>query len=280
MSEISALPRNIVEWLESREELQGIKFLVEFPPIKKAVPLKNTIVAVGIGGVDIVDSFVENDEGVLVENEYCRQANMRLRLSIHVPYSEGGEACHRAFTDIIDCLTFASGLDIISSGCDGITADRDTDAFVLTAWISVKASLCPAESSGLDFPSFISKELLCGSHINNTQVHLTEKEKEYLITPFVHGSYFGTGSASRTISLGFRPSIVVVTANGLPMLYYDRNEGVNHTLSGVAFEGGQSIGVKLTNNGFEVRTGDSISARNCYPSLNEATITYVYIAFK
>ncbi len=280
MSEISALPRSIVEWLEKREELQGIKFLVEFPAIKKAVPLKNTIVAVGIGGVDIVDSFVENDEGVLVENEYCRQANMRLRLSIHVPYSEGGEACHRAFTDIIDCLTFASGLDIISSGCDGITADRDTDAFVLTAWISVKASLCPAESSGLDFPSFLSKELLCGSHINNTRVHLSEEEKEYLTSPFIHGSYFGTGSATRTFSLGFKPSLVVVTANGLPMHYYNKSEGVNYILSGIAFDGGESLGVRLTNNGFEVKSGDSISARNSFPLFNEAGTPYVYVAFK
>ena len=280
MSTISALPRNIVEWLETREELKEIKFLVEFPAIKKAVPLKNTIVAVGIGGVDIVDSFVENDEGVLVENEYCRQANMRLRLSIHAPYSEGGEACHRAFTDIIDCLTFASGLDIISSGCDRIEADRDTDAFVLAAWISVKASLCPAETSDLDFPSFINKELLCGSHINDTRVHLSEEEKNYLISPYDSGSYFGTGSASRTISLGFRPSLVVVTANGLPMFYYDKTDSTNYTLSGVAFDGGQSIGVKITNNGFEVRTGDSISARNSYPRLNESGITYVYIAYK
>ena len=38
MSEISALPSSIVEWLEGREDLDYIKFLTEFPPIKKAVP--------------------------------------------------------------------------------------------------------------------------------------------------------------------------------------------------------------------------------------------------
>ena len=144
MSEISALPSNIVAWLKERSELSHIKFLTEFPAIKKAVPLKNTTVAVGIQSMEIVDSFTENDEGVLVENEYCRQAKIRLRLSIHAPYSSGGEACHDAFTDIIDCLTFASGLDILNSGCDGIVSDRDTDAFVLSAWATVNASLCPA----------------------------------------------------------------------------------------------------------------------------------------
>jgi hypothetical protein len=131
MSEISALPANIVAWLKSREELDRIRFLTEFPAIKKAVPLKHTTVAVGIESMEIVDSFTENDEGVLVENEYCRQAKINIKLSIHAPFSLGGEACHSAFTDIIDCLTFASGLDILYSGCDSVTADRDTDAFVL-----------------------------------------------------------------------------------------------------------------------------------------------------
>ena len=51
MSEISALPSSIVEWLEGREDLDYIKFLTEFPPIKKAVPLKKTTVAVGIKGM-------------------------------------------------------------------------------------------------------------------------------------------------------------------------------------------------------------------------------------
>lgn len=280
MSEISALPANIVEWLKSREELQGIKFLIEFPAIKKAVPLKNTIVAVGIEGMDIVDSFAENDEGVLVENEYCRQANIKLRLSIHVPYSEGGEACHRAFTDIIDCLTFASGLDILSSGCEGIISDRDTDAFVLNAWISVKASLCPAETSSLDFPSFISKDLLCGSHINDTSVHLSESQREYLETPFVFGSYFGTGDATRSVSLGFAPSVVIAAANGLPMMYVNHAASANYAFMGVAVQGGATLGIELTTTGFRVKTGDSIVARSCYPQLNELGTAYFYIAFK
>ena len=68
MSEISALPSNIVAWLKGRDELSDIRFLTEFPPIKKAVPLRHTTVAVGIGSMEIVYSFTENDEGVLVEN--------------------------------------------------------------------------------------------------------------------------------------------------------------------------------------------------------------------
>ena len=129
MSAISSMPANIVAWLKEREELGYIRFLTEYPALKKEIPLKRTTVAVGIDGMNIKDSFVENDEGVLIENENCRQVNIKLRFSIHAPFSSGGAACHDAFTDIIDCLTFDSSLNIDSSGCDSIVSDRDTDAF-------------------------------------------------------------------------------------------------------------------------------------------------------
>lgn len=280
MSEISALPSNIVAWLKEREELSYINFLTEFPAIKKAVPLKNTTVAVGIRSMEIVDSFTENDEGVLIENEYCRQAKIRLRLSIHAPYSSGGEACHDAFTDIIDCLTFASGLDIISSGCEEIVSDRDTDAFVLSAWATVNASLCPASSSSLDFPSFINKELLCGSHINNSAIHLSEEQQTYLTEPFVTGTYFGMGNASRSISLGFRPSVVIVAGLGLPFMSFDSVTNQYYTTAALGITDGTSLGISLTSTGFTVKNGDSTVVRSCSPKLNEGGTTYFYLAFR
>ncbi len=278
MSEISALPSNIVEWLKEREELSEIKFLTEFPAIKKAVPLKNTTVAVGIESMEIVDSFTENDEGVLIENEYCRQAKIKLRLSIHAPYSLGGEACHDAFTDIIDCLTFASGLDILTSGCDGIVSDRDTDAFVLSAWATVNASLCPAASSSLDFPSFISKELLCGSHINDTSIHLSEKQQEYLSTPFESGSYFGTGDATQTISLGYKPSVVIVVGSGCPLIYCNLTDNKYYALGAVGVAKGSSLGLEITSTGFKVKNNST--AKGCTSLLNELGTTFFYLAFK
>ncbi len=280
MSEISALPANIVEWLKSREELSYIRFLTEFPAIKKAIPLKHTTVAVGIGSMEIVDSFEENDEGILVENEYCRQAKINLKISIHAPLSLGGEACHSAFTDIIDCLSFASGLDILSSGCEDVVADRDTDAFVLTAWATVNASLCPAQSSSLDFPSFISKDLLCGSHISNNNIHLSEKQQDYLTKPFESGTYFGKGNATRSISLGFRPSIVFVCGLQLPFMQINDTSELNRAYAALAIDNGYSLGIEITNNGFQVRSTDTEVARNCYPLLNELGTTYCYLAFK
>lgn len=280
MSEISALPSNIVEWLKGREELADIRFLTEFPAVKKAVPLKHTTVAVGIESMEIVDSFVENDEGVLVENEYCRQAKIKLRLSIHAPYSSGGEECHDAFTDIIDCLTFASGLDILYSGCDDIVSDRDTDAFVLSAWAMVNASLCPASTSSLDFPSFISKDLLCGSHIQNTDIHLSAEQKTALDSPFVTGSYFGTGAASRTIELEFTPSLIIIIRDGMPLINADYENNCNYTVAAIGFNGTASMGLAYVSNGIKVMNSSTETYGGCYPNLNELGKTYQFIAFR
>lgn len=280
MSEISSLPANIVAWLETREELSYIKFLTEYPAIKKAIPLKKTIVAVGIDNMNITDSFVENDEGVLVENEYCRTAQIKLRLSIHAPFSAGGEACHSAFTDIIDCLSFESGLDIILSGCESIVSDRDTDAFVLTGWVSVNASLCPAATSSLKFPSFLNKDLLCGSHITNDAIHLSEKQQLQLDSPLVTGSYIGSGSSTQTVDIGFKPRLVIAFANGLPLMQINHATDENKALFAVASASGQTMGINITANGFKVTSSASVSARGCSPFMNELAVTYHYIAMR
>ncbi len=280
MSAISSMPANIVAWLKEREELKYIKFLTEYPAIKKEVPLRNTTVAVGIDSMTIVDSFVENDEGVLVENENCRQVNIQLRFSIHAPFSSGGAACHDAFTDIIDCLTFDSSLNIESSGCDSIVSDRDTDAFVLTAWAKVLASLCPAEGSSVDMPSFLGKELFCASHIKDESIHLSAQQLEYLQQPFVSGVYTGRGTASYTVNLGFKPKLVIVTGYNYPVSYVDFSAQKCYLYSGVAFENGNSYGIEITSSGFRVMNSTVADSLDCCPFLNEGGTPYRYAAFK
>lgn len=279
MSDLSALPSDIVGWLSEREDLEYIKFLTEFPPIKKAVPLKKTTVAVGIKEMQIVDAFTENDEGVLERNEFCRNAKITLRLSIHAPYSAGGSACHDAFTDIIDCLTFDSGLYIITSGCDGITSDRDTDAFVLTAWAQIEANLCPAAATELNFPSFLDKDLLCGSHIRNTEIHVSPEQLEFLNSPFETGSYFGTGTASQTINLGFQPRMVFVGQLGAPMIKIDYDNHTAKSTGAVSTRSYASLGLEITESGFRINNSDTPYG-GVSPLMNEPGKTYFYFVVR
>lgn len=278
MNEISAMPSAIAEWLGEREELNRMKFLTEFPPLRKAVPLKKITVAVGIGEISISDRFDENDDGVLDENEYCRQVEIKLRFSIHSPYSLGGQGCHEAFADIIDCLTFDSGLNIISSGCSNITEDRDTEAFVLNAHIFVTSSLCPAQSTDLVFPSFLDKTLLCGSHIRDENIHLSEQQQAYLSEPAATGQYMGNGTSARSIQLGFTPRALVVFAGGLPFIVNE--SGGMKIYFGCACGNEGSTGISIASNGFKVNDGSGYSREGGTPYLNRAGLSYSYIAWR
>jgi len=279
MSAISAMPGAVAQWLGGQANLSEIQFLTEYPAQNKAVPLRRATVAVGLGSVQITDKFVENNDGVLERQEYCRSAAMRLRLGIHVPFAEGGDRCHEIFTLVLDMLTFASDLNLRASGCGEVTAHRDTDAFVMEAWADVDADFCPAESTGLPLASFLPKDLLCGSHIGNEDIHLTGAQKARLDAPFRVGTYMGTGAASLSIGIGAKPYAVFVAAIGMPPVYANFSAGTSQAYFGFAASNGtSSMGVELMNTGFTLRMGSSQNVGTASAALNASGTQYMYLA--
>lgn len=276
MNEISALPQNVAQWLGEQEQLNEMKFVTEFPPAHKAVPLKRVTVAVGFSKISILDLFPANED-FPPEEEYCRQAIITLRFSVHAPYSLGGGACHRAFADIIDCLTFASALEIRESGCEQIYEDRNTDALVLNAWAQVVSSLCPAQSTDLIFPSFLDKTLFCGSHIRDENIHLSENQQQFLETPIISGSYYGNGEGTRLVNLGFNPLWVTVFAGGLPQSMGENPVKI-YSATGNRSDG--TLGLERSENGFRVKNGATHSYNGYEPRLNESGIKYSYLTVK
>jgi len=284
MSAISAMPGAIVEWLGGQQTLDGIRFLTEYPAENKAVPLRSPIVAVGLGSVSITDKFIENNNGVLERQEYCRTASLRMRFDIHVPFSEGGSCCHEIFTKVLDLLTFASDLNLRASGCADVSAHRDTDAFVLGAWAEVTADFCPAESTGLTLASFLPKELLCGSHIVNQEIHLTAPEKARLAEPFVMGTYLGDGLGIKNIAVGFRPSCVFVWCSKMPAVHPNFTTNTAQSLFGCVVDlpsgDGNSMGMEIIPTGFRLRTGSTYNVAPTISALNLSGTAYVYLAIK
>jgi len=278
------MPGAIVEWLSGQQALSGIRFLTEYPAENKAVPLRSPIVAVGLGSVSITDKFVANNNGVLERQEYCRTANLRMRFDIHVPFSEGGSHCHEIFTKVLDLLTFASDLNLRASGCEDVRAHRDTDAFVLGAWAEVTADFCPADSTGLTLASFLPKELLCGSHIINQQIHLSAAEKAKLAQPFVTGSYLGDGIVARNVVIGFRPACVFVWCAKMPAVQANFSAGTAQSLFGCVVDlpsgDGNSMGMEIINTGFRLRSGTGYNVAPTNAALNLSGTAYVYLAIK
>jgi len=280
-SDISVMPGQIVSWLSAQPQLQNLVFLTEYPAQKKAVPLREAIVAVGIETIRLRDSFADNGSGVLEKQEYCRRADIRVKLGIHVPYASGGARCHDIFCDILDCLTFATDLAITESGCTRVKADRDRDAFVLDAYADVAAEFCPAQSSGLQIQSFLNKELLCGSHITDTTQHFSGAEKERFSQPFAVGTYFGTDAATRTLSLDFSPRLVLVFARQYPPVLVNFAGQSSASYWGLAAtDSNGTQGIELTAGGFRLLSGSAYALGGCQPKLNESGVSYCYIAYK
>lgn len=277
MDSIVSLPIRIVEWLGKQDDMKDLTFFVEYPPINKAVPLRKAIVAVGIENIEITDKFVANDDGVLEKQEYCRTAMIKANLSICVPFSKGGQACHDIFTRIADALTFRTNLNIEKSGCEDIISDRDTDALMMNGWFLMNADFCPAASTDENYASFLDKELLCGSHIRNTEIHVTADDKAKWNAPFASGFYIGNGTSSRTVSLGFKPSLVIVMAAGLPAVTVNFTKNTCYSYMAMANDSLTSLGLSLTSTGFRVATN---TTDNVTSDLNDAGSSYVYIAFK
>lgn len=276
MDSIVSLPQRIVEWLSEQDDMEDLKFFVEYPPINKAVPLRHAIVAVGIESIEIEDKFVENDDGVLERQEYCRLAKIKANLSICVPFSQGGQSCHDIFTRIADALTFRTNLNIEESGCESIQSDHDTDALVMTGWFMMNADFCPAESTDENYASFLDKTLLCGSHIRNDTIHVTAEDKEKWNIPFVTGFYMGSGTASKSIDIGFEPSFVIVCVSGMPTVTADFSNSTQKVFFAVSNDNG-SPGIELISNGFRVSNatnGNTVSA------MNQIGYAYIYMAFK
>lgn len=280
-SSISGMPQSIVNWLKKIYALKSITFMTEYPPQAKAVPLRNSIVSVGLAEVKITDLFHENEDGELIRDEYCRQADIHIVLGIHVPDSLGGSTCHEVFSKIVDYLTFSSDLNIISSTCGHVTSDRNTESLVMDADIHIGAEFCPADETGINFESFASKTFFCKSHMEDTDLHINKGEREMWTNPCVTGSYMGSGSASRTLNLGFEPKFVFIFAMGYSPFGIDFTNSVGKLYFGYSVNNGHgSNAVTCTSKGFQVHNGTSYKTDNVYPLLNETGYTYFYYAVK
>ncbi len=277
MDNVVAIPEKIVSWLSEQEELNDVTFFTEFPPTQKAVPLKKAIVSVGIEAMEIVDKFLANDDGVLEKQEHCRTANITARLSICVPYSYGGTACHDYFTKIIDALTFRTDLSIIQSGCNEIESDRDTSALVCHGWFKIQADFCPGSLVEDNFLSVFDKSFICGSHVSNNDIHITSEERNYWNSHIVSGYYIGTGNSAQTVTLGFKPKAVFIFTSDNPSIRIDFDAQTAKNSIGIAMDGHNTAGLCLTNTGF--KTSKSVYGETT-SYFNEAAIIYAYIAFK
>ena len=131
-------------------------------------------------------------------------------------------------------------------------------------------------------------------HVNNNNRHLNAGERTYLNEPFVIGHYSGMGGNNREINIGFKPYLVIVYAEGIPLSAFRWEHGSGSwtlkdafNTAGIAVDGYGSDGLEISANGFKVSNIqkddaplDSSYKIDSYSGLNYAGITYTYLAFR
>ena len=99
--------------------------------------------------------------------------------------------------------------------------------------------------------------------------------------PFVTGTYTGDGSEERTVTLGFKPALLVVLAQGYGPLELDTVQDNPLLRFAMAADGQGSTGVTLTDTGFTARQAQSSPLAGMTKTcLNQENVTYRYFAIK
>lgn len=135
---------------------------------------------------------------------------------------------------------------------------------------------CPKRADFVSDNTIIDTAL--GGHIADTDIHLSAAEKAKALAPYDSVIYAGTGESTRTVSVAFRPSFVIVYKKNEPPVSCENGTAVVN--SGWALYGsGGSAGVSIGSSGVTVRQEASASDGKRL-SLNELDCQYTLIAFK
>jgi hypothetical protein len=123
-----------------------------------------------------------------------------------------------------------------------------------------------------------------GEHTGDTEIHITQAERENWSTFVKAGMYFGNGSVERTIDLecDFDISLVIIFANNRPMSIVRFSDSKNYNYTAFVGRYANTMGAKFTSDYKSIVVNQSASAviNNEYANLNESGVAYTYILFR
>lgn len=118
-------------------------------------------------------------------------------------------------------------------------------------------------------------------HAQNTALHLAGSQSAWIQQPFVSGTYAGTGEKTKSITLGFRPGLLVILPQSYGPLEIDTTQQSPVIRFAIGADGYGSSGLTITDNGFTVRQDQSLPLTGlAMISLNQNQVTYRYFAIK
>jgi len=119
-----------------------------------------------------------------------------------------------------------------------------------------------------------------GTHLENTSLHLSEKEKSRVSAPLVSTLYAGDGSGSREITLPCEAQAVMVFCSGMPLGVYDEQQScVKNYWALWVFGAGKSAGVSVSGTSMTVSHGTT-AQHGFVTCLNESGKQYRVVVLK
>ena len=94
------------------------------------------------------------------------------------------------------------------------------------------------------------------------------------------GEYSGTGNTSRTIELGYKPTLVRIFTVGEPPIAAVSTLGETQIYSAIATQAGASKGLSLTDTGFKVLQSGSSTPDGKRNMLNQSGKRYIYLTIR
>lgn len=118
-------------------------------------------------------------------------------------------------------------------------------------------------------------------HAQNTALHLQGNQSAWIQQPFVSGTYAGSGERTKSVTLGFRPGLVVILPQAYGPLELDTTQKTPVIRFAIGADGYGSSGLTITANGFTVSQDQDVPlAGLSMVSLNQNKVTYRYFAIK
>ncbi len=122
-------------------------------------------------------------------------------------------------------------------------------------------------------------DTLLGGHLENDSLHLSEKDRIALSTPFVADIFAGNGQASGTHVMPFAPRLVFVFLRNAPFSRYDSEKACTVSNAAVVWQGVTSGGAGLSGKTLTL-TQSQAPSDGAFYNLNASGGQYGYVAFR
>lgn len=118
------------------------------------------------------------------------------------------------------------------------------------------------------------------NHVQNLKSHITEQERvQWNNAVATIGTYTGNNTATRTITLGFTPRVVILFSADRSLGEYFSSGSTTYAYSAIYTMIGSSLGIQSAANGFLVYNANDMPGGST-PKLNQNAKKYIYFAYR